>query len=78
MVAPCCDRENERGDPRAASPWGDRGDLNLQGGDLGIAYQVFGEGPDLVCLPGWVSHLDMFWEGLWGQPVPRRCRLTRG
>jgi pimeloyl-ACP methyl ester carboxylesterase len=32
-------------------------------GDVNIAYQVIGEGPpDLVYVPGWVSHLDYFWE----------------
>jgi len=32
-------------------------------GDVNIAYQVVGDGPfDLVCVPGWVSHLDLNWE----------------
>ena len=32
-------------------------------GDLHIAYQVVGEGPiDLVCVPGWVTHLEYAWE----------------
>jgi pimeloyl-ACP methyl ester carboxylesterase len=32
-------------------------------GDVNIAYQVVGEGPlDLVFVPGWVSHLEYFWE----------------
>jgi pimeloyl-ACP methyl ester carboxylesterase len=32
-------------------------------GDVHIAYQVVGEGPpDLIYVPGWVSHLDYFWE----------------
>jgi pimeloyl-ACP methyl ester carboxylesterase len=32
-------------------------------GDYHIAYQVIGEGPpDLVYVPGWISHLDMYWE----------------
>jgi class 3 adenylate cyclase/pimeloyl-ACP methyl ester carboxylesterase len=31
-------------------------------GDVNIAYQVIGEGPvDLVVVPGFVSHLDLFW-----------------
>ena len=25
-----------------------------------IAYQVVGEGPDLVFVPGWISNLDLF------------------
>ena len=33
-----------------------------------IAYQVVGEGPDLVFVPGWISNLDLFWE----LPAPRR------
>jgi pimeloyl-ACP methyl ester carboxylesterase len=31
-------------------------------GDLRIAYQAFGAGPDLVWVPGWVSQLDLYWE----------------
>jgi len=31
-------------------------------GDVHIAYQVVGEGPDLVFVPGWVSHLEHAWE----------------
>src|SRR5947209_8269829 len=32
-------------------------------GDVNIAYQVVGNGPvDLVYVPGWVSHMDYFWE----------------
>jgi pimeloyl-ACP methyl ester carboxylesterase len=33
-------------------------------GDVHIAYQVFGEGPDLVVAPGFVSHI----ENYWGEP----------
>ena len=30
---------------------------------VSIAYQVIGDGPrDLVCVPGWVSHLEAAWE----------------
>jgi class 3 adenylate cyclase len=33
-------------------------------GDVHIAYQVFGDGPiDLVLIPGFVSHLENYWEG---------------
>ena len=33
-------------------------------GDVNIAYQVVGDGPfDLVYVPGWVSNLEVFWEG---------------
>ena len=32
-------------------------------GDVNIAYQVVGTGPiDLVWVPGWISHLDAFWQ----------------
>ena len=31
-------------------------------GDVHIAYQVFGEGPDLVVAPGFVSHLENSWD----------------
>jgi pimeloyl-ACP methyl ester carboxylesterase/class 3 adenylate cyclase len=31
-------------------------------GDVQIAYQAFGEGPDLVWVPGWVSQLDLHWD----------------
>jgi pimeloyl-ACP methyl ester carboxylesterase/class 3 adenylate cyclase len=31
-------------------------------GEVQIAYQVLGRGPDLVWVPGWVSQLDLYWE----------------
>jgi pimeloyl-ACP methyl ester carboxylesterase len=31
-------------------------------GDVHVAYQTFGEGPDLVFVPGWFSHVEMAWE----------------
>jgi pimeloyl-ACP methyl ester carboxylesterase/class 3 adenylate cyclase len=31
-------------------------------GEVQIAYQAFGSGPDLVWVPGWVSQLDLYWE----------------
>jgi pimeloyl-ACP methyl ester carboxylesterase len=31
-------------------------------GDLYIAYQVVGDGPDLVWIPGWISNIDWYWE----------------
>ncbi len=35
-------------------------------GEFHIAYQVVGAGPpDLIYVPGWVSHLDMYWEHPW-------------
>jgi hypothetical protein len=32
-------------------------------GDVQVAHQVAGEGPqDLVLVPGWVSHVEYAWE----------------
>jgi pimeloyl-ACP methyl ester carboxylesterase len=32
-------------------------------GEVSIAYQVLGQGPpDLVCIPGWVSNVEICWE----------------
>jgi pimeloyl-ACP methyl ester carboxylesterase/DNA-binding SARP family transcriptional activator/class 3 adenylate cyclase len=31
-------------------------------GDVSLAYQVVGEGPNLVLIPGWVSHIEYAWE----------------
>src|SRR5438128_894902 len=32
-------------------------------GDLNIAYQVLGDGPiDLVFIPSWFSHVELFWQ----------------
>jgi pimeloyl-ACP methyl ester carboxylesterase len=31
-------------------------------GDIHIAYQVFGEGPDLIMAPGFVSHVENSWD----------------
>ncbi len=32
-------------------------------GDVCVAYQIFGGGPiDLVFVPGWISHLDLWWD----------------
>jgi pimeloyl-ACP methyl ester carboxylesterase len=34
-----------------------------KGGDVHLAYRVFGEGPrDLVLVPGTASHVELFWE----------------
>ena len=40
-------------------------------GDDHIAYQVMGDGPDLVFVSGWVSHVEMAWE------VPPLARFLR-
>jgi pimeloyl-ACP methyl ester carboxylesterase len=31
-------------------------------GDIRIAYQVFGEGPDLIMAPGFVSQIENYWD----------------
>lgn len=32
-------------------------------GAVSIAYQVVGDGAvDLLYIPGWISHLDLYWE----------------
>ena len=31
-------------------------------GDVAIAYNITGRGPDLVQVNGWVSHLDYLWS----------------
>jgi class 3 adenylate cyclase/alpha-beta hydrolase superfamily lysophospholipase len=34
-----------------------------QTGGVNVAYQVVGDGPvDLLYIPGWISHLDLYWE----------------
>ena len=46
-------------------------------GTVNIAYQVIGAGPiDLLYIPGWISHLDLYWE----EPAVSRFlrRLARG
>jgi pimeloyl-ACP methyl ester carboxylesterase len=40
-------------------------------GDVSIAYQVLGEGPDLVYVPGFVSHVEWAWE------LPQYARFLR-
>ena len=50
-------------------------------GGVNIAYQVGGEGPDLVIVPGFVSHLEMDWAGSDAAAFLERlssfCRLIR-
>ena len=31
-------------------------------GDVSIAYQVVGDGPPMLLVPGWVSHIEYMWE----------------
>ena len=42
-------------------------------GDVSIAYQVVGDrGPDLVLVPGWISHVEYMWEETSFGPFLRR------
>jgi class 3 adenylate cyclase len=43
-------------------------------GDLNIAYQRWGSGPDVVVIPGMVSNVELAWE----HEVYRRCREHMG
>jgi pimeloyl-ACP methyl ester carboxylesterase/DNA-binding SARP family transcriptional activator len=47
-------------------------------GGVNVAYQVAGEGPDLLVVPGFTSHLDVWWAA-WSGRIARRlsrsCRL---
>jgi pimeloyl-ACP methyl ester carboxylesterase/plasmid stabilization system protein ParE len=49
-------------------------------GDVHVAYQVFGEGPDLVLSPGFVSHIENYWDepGLarWLNKLGSFCRVV--
>ncbi len=51
-------------------------------GEVSIAYQVIGDGPrDLLLVPGWVSHLEVFWQDPSCRQFMERlasfCRLIR-
>jgi class 3 adenylate cyclase len=49
--------------------------------DICIAYQVTGEGPDVIWAPGTMSHLDMDWENprraMFFEKFSQFCRLIR-
>jgi class 3 adenylate cyclase len=61
-------REEEAAEPRA------RGTETryAKSGDLSIAYQVVGNGPDVVFVAGSVSHVELGWEAPPTAPVHRR------
>jgi pimeloyl-ACP methyl ester carboxylesterase len=44
-----------------------------------IAYQVFGDGPDLLLASAWISHLELSWEsdelGAWQRALGRFARV---
>ena len=44
---------------------------------VSIAYTVAGEGPPLVCTPGWVSHQELEWQGPYGEFSRRLARARR-
>jgi pimeloyl-ACP methyl ester carboxylesterase len=49
-------------------------------GEIHIAYQVFGEGPDLVMAPGFVSHIENYWDdprfARWLSRLGSFCRVV--
>ena len=49
-------------------------------GDVHIAYQVFGEGPDLIMAPGFVSHIEHLWDeprlARWLNKLGGFCRVV--
>ena len=48
--------------------------------DIHIAYQVFGEGPDLIMAPGFVSHIENYWDeprfARWLNRLGSFCRVV--
>ncbi len=49
-------------------------------GEVHIAYQVFGEGPDVLMAPGFVSHIENYWDEprfvRWLNKLGSFCRVT--
>jgi pimeloyl-ACP methyl ester carboxylesterase len=49
-------------------------------GEVHVAYQVFGEGPDLVMAPGFVSHIENYWDdprfARWLRKLGSFCRVV--
>jgi pimeloyl-ACP methyl ester carboxylesterase len=49
-------------------------------GDVHVAYQVFGQGRDLVMAPGFVSHIENYWDephlARWLSKLGSFCRVT--
>jgi pimeloyl-ACP methyl ester carboxylesterase/class 3 adenylate cyclase len=49
-------------------------------GNVHVAYQVFGEGPDLVMAPGFVSHIENYWDeprfARWLSKLGGFCRVV--
>lgn len=52
-----------------------------ESGDVHIAYQVFGHGPEnLIMIPGFISHIEHYWDSpdlaRWLNHVERRTRVV--
>jgi pimeloyl-ACP methyl ester carboxylesterase/class 3 adenylate cyclase len=49
-------------------------------GDVHVAYGVFGDGPDLIVAPGFVSHIENYWDeprcARWLSKLGRFCRVV--
>ena len=49
-------------------------------GDIHVAYQVFGDGPDLIMAPGFVSHFENYWDeprlARWLSKLSSFCRVV--
>jgi class 3 adenylate cyclase len=49
-------------------------------GEVHVAYQVFGEGPDVIMAPGFVSHIENYWDeprvARWLHKLGSFCRVT--
>ena len=49
-------------------------------GEVHIAYQTFGEGPDLIMAPGFVSHIENYWDeprlARWLSKLGGFCRVV--
>jgi pimeloyl-ACP methyl ester carboxylesterase len=49
-------------------------------GEVHIAYQIFGEGPDLIMAPGFVSHIENYWDdprfARWLRKLGSFCRVV--
>src|ERR1700688_1264978 len=49
-------------------------------GEVHVAYQVFGEGPDLIMAPGFVSHIENYWDeprlARWLSKLGGFCRVV--
>src|SRR6476660_5225952 len=53
--------------------------LYAKSGDVHIAYQVFGDGPELVMIPGYISNIEQYWDwpdaACWLNQLGSRARV---